>query len=131
MVCLSISLKIFNGCLPQILLGPFLNTLTQIVLWSLKVVIHNKSQAWNHRNWSISNTNMNFNDVICTRAPLLSLYRTEMLNLSSSSIVKTYKKGRHQGKEIWVYTLIINQFDTNITFQYPQKTQVFWRFEGL
>ena len=27
-------LQIFKGCLPQILLGPFLNTLTQIRLWN-------------------------------------------------------------------------------------------------
>ena len=32
MVCLNIPypLKFFNGCLPQILLGPLLNTLTQM-----------------------------------------------------------------------------------------------------
>ena len=28
----SYHLKFFKGCLPQILLGPFLNTLTQIII---------------------------------------------------------------------------------------------------
>ena len=44
MVCLSrpYHFKFFKGCLPQILLGPFLNTLTQIILSSLALFIFRK-----------------------------------------------------------------------------------------
>ena len=63
---------------------------------------------------SISNTNMNFGDMFCRRASVLSLCRTEMLNLNSS----------HQVEEIWVFTLLLNQFHASIPFLYPQKTQL-------
>ena len=33
----GIQVKFFKGCLPQILLGPFLNTLTQVNLRLLKI----------------------------------------------------------------------------------------------
>ena len=38
MACLSrpYHLKTFKGCLPQILLGPFLNTLTHVIIVKVK-----------------------------------------------------------------------------------------------
>ena len=37
----TISLQMFKGCFPQILLGPFLNTLIQIYLWSAPFILKN------------------------------------------------------------------------------------------
>ena len=36
----TISLQIFKGCFPQILLGPFLNTLTQMFDWVLNIPLY-------------------------------------------------------------------------------------------
>ena len=47
MVCLSRAypIKFFKGCLPQILLGLFLNTLSQIRLWLWTAVICKRSHS--------------------------------------------------------------------------------------
>ena len=55
----SASLKFFKGCLPQILLGPFLNTLSPIIVLTLT-----SAQVWDSIRWRKSRRRCQFGIIV-------------------------------------------------------------------